>query len=446
LHSPVSTKPGHQSGSSLVRLDFDSNAFDRWTHYLFRYPAKFHPPVARALLDRYTRPGDVVLDPFCGSGTLLVEALASGRAAKGVDIDPLAVFVTNAKLAVLSERTLTRTLRSVKTRLRAHERPAPEYERRQFEDIAESTLRRTRARESLWIPNIPNIRHWFRRYVIIDLARIRRAIDDAAVSERYRRVLLLAFASIVRAASNADPVPVSGLEVTAHMKRRDAEGRLINPFKLFERALDRHAAGYIDFADVAARGVAAVARHGDATRGRKYEGVDAVITSPPYHNAVDYYRRHQLETFWLGLVSDQQSRLRLKHRYIGRHRISKTEEALLGGGRETPFIRRWHDAMGDVSAERARDFRHYAHKMHRALERLSRTLQPGARCIFVVGHSSWNGNELSTTTLFQELADPWFTLEDVLWYPVRNRYMSYARHNKASIDQEYVLAFTRKGW
>lgn len=43
------------------------------THYLFRYPAKFHPPVVAALFERFTQTGDVVLDPFVGSGTSLVE-------------------------------------------------------------------------------------------------------------------------------------------------------------------------------------------------------------------------------------------------------------------------------------------------------------------------------------------------------------------------------------
>src|SRR4051812_36391097 len=70
----------------------------RLTHYLFRYPAKFHPPVVRALIEKYTEPGDVILDPFCGSGTLLVEAATMNRRSIGLDIDPVAVAVTNAKV------------------------------------------------------------------------------------------------------------------------------------------------------------------------------------------------------------------------------------------------------------------------------------------------------------------------------------------------------------
>jgi hypothetical protein len=56
----------------------------------------------------------------------------------------------------------------------------------------------------------------------------------------------------------------------------------------------------------------------------------------------------------------------------------------------------------------------------------------------VVGHSTWNGQEIPTAELFEELAAP-LNLEEVLHYPVKNRYMSYSRRNNANIDREYVL-------
>ena len=70
----------------------------RLSHYLFRYPAKFHPAVAQKLIDEFSEIGDTVLDPFCGSGTLIVEAVAKGRSAIGIDIDPLAACVTSVKV------------------------------------------------------------------------------------------------------------------------------------------------------------------------------------------------------------------------------------------------------------------------------------------------------------------------------------------------------------
>lgn len=80
------------SGTKLARprrLRIDTSSPSKLTHYLFRFPAKFHPPVAQTLIEDYSLEGDCVLDPFCGSGTLLVEALRAGRDAVGTDIDPL---------------------------------------------------------------------------------------------------------------------------------------------------------------------------------------------------------------------------------------------------------------------------------------------------------------------------------------------------------------------
>ena len=76
---------------------------------------------------------------------------------------------------------------------------------------------------------------------MVDLARILSSIDHVNVPETHRAFFRLIFASIIRRASNADPVPVSGLEVTAHMKRLDSAGRLINPFQLFFKAMRKRA-------------------------------------------------------------------------------------------------------------------------------------------------------------------------------------------------------------
>src|SRR5882724_1150516 len=67
------------------------------THNYYRYPARFSPTFARATIETFTHPGDLVLDPHAGGGTSLVEALALGRHAIGVDISALAEFVCTTK-------------------------------------------------------------------------------------------------------------------------------------------------------------------------------------------------------------------------------------------------------------------------------------------------------------------------------------------------------------
>jgi len=71
-------------------------------HGLHEYKGKFNPQVARALLNIFAvQEGQRVLDPFCGSGTTLVECAHLGAIGIGTDINPLAIFMANAKLLAL---------------------------------------------------------------------------------------------------------------------------------------------------------------------------------------------------------------------------------------------------------------------------------------------------------------------------------------------------------
>jgi DNA methylase len=417
----------------------------RYTHYLFRYPAKFHPPVIRALIDEYTRPGDCVLDCFVGSGTLLVEAALSGRSAIGLDVDPVAAFVSRVKARPIAEEKLRARWNELSERLARHDRGAPAYDDLMRTDIDELTFERES--EGLEIPQIPNLLHWFRRYVVIDLARIRSEITAIVQSEAERDFFMLCFASVIRAASNADPVPVSGLEVTSYMKRRDSEGRLVDPFDLLRRGVERNvkAMGAYVAALVAPRPTIAVYQ-ADAIKTSSHVNpgrVSAVITSPPYHGAVDYYRRHQLEMFWLGFTRTQADRLALLDQYIGRVRVPNRDPLLASRGSAAPPPLAVESEMRKVNFARANGLRHYQLSMHQVFLELAKVLSPGSPAVFVVGHSRWGKSDLNTSDLFAELAEPHFMLEDVLSYEVQNRYMSYSRHNGASIDREFVLVLKR---
>ena len=73
------------------------------THTFYRYPARFSPLFVREVIRHYSRPGDVILDPFMGGGTAIVEALALGRKVIGVDLNTLAHFVSTVKTTPLSK-------------------------------------------------------------------------------------------------------------------------------------------------------------------------------------------------------------------------------------------------------------------------------------------------------------------------------------------------------
>ena len=76
------------------------------THPLYAYPARLSPKLARSLIVGLTRPGDIVLDPFSGGGTVAIEALSQGRAVICADLNSLACFVTRAKAWPVSNRSL----------------------------------------------------------------------------------------------------------------------------------------------------------------------------------------------------------------------------------------------------------------------------------------------------------------------------------------------------
>jgi hypothetical protein len=88
----------HAASSDAWATDF--------THPLYRYPGSMAPQLARALILGLTKPGEIVLDPFCGGGTTAVEALAHGRRAICSDRSALACFVTRAKASPLGKRSL----------------------------------------------------------------------------------------------------------------------------------------------------------------------------------------------------------------------------------------------------------------------------------------------------------------------------------------------------
>ncbi len=91
---------------ALIEGARDAEPVRGLTHGFYKYPARFSPVFARAAIEAFTKPGDLVLDHHVGGGTTLVEALATGRHAIGVDISALAEFVARVKTTVYSEAQL----------------------------------------------------------------------------------------------------------------------------------------------------------------------------------------------------------------------------------------------------------------------------------------------------------------------------------------------------
>ncbi len=93
-------------GTEIVKAARCKRPVSGLTHDFYRYPARFSPAFARAVIRAFTQKGDAVIDPFMGGGTSLVEACALGRQAAGCDVSSLAVFLAKVKTGVYSEDEL----------------------------------------------------------------------------------------------------------------------------------------------------------------------------------------------------------------------------------------------------------------------------------------------------------------------------------------------------
>jgi DNA modification methylase len=91
-----------QITETLASAALDKTRVAGLTHNFYRYPARFSPTFAATAIELFSKPGDVVLDPYMGGGTTIVEAIVAGRRAIGTDLNSLSVFITKVKTTPLS--------------------------------------------------------------------------------------------------------------------------------------------------------------------------------------------------------------------------------------------------------------------------------------------------------------------------------------------------------
>lgn len=439
-----------------THFHIEGNGTKQFTHSLFTFPAKFHAPIVQWGLENFSTSNSLVLDPFNGSATVQVEALASGRDSVGLDIDPVAVFISQVKTTPIKPDILKRFFKMILEGIAPYRRSSTEYEDRQFPQ-ADITLDEFNSEASkLWIPEIPNIMHWFRRYVVIDLARLNSQIYSEVPSLAERNFFLAIFAAVIRRCSNADPVPVSGLEYTKHMRERDQRGRIIDPFTIFEQKARKEIDGMAQLWDVTRPTASKTAAVGASDIRQlhsalpkvisKYwkdkKDVDLIITSPPYCNAVDYHTRNKLEAFWLKLVKTQDEYLTYYSKYIGRRRVKRAE-------RNPNFafdLDSLNECLANVrehNADQAEILTTYFIEMRYTLSKLATVLQSGNHLLLFIGDSQSARQTVHTHEYIRHFASQHFDLITEFSYNIPNRFMSYERHNGANIKVEWGFIFKK---
>ena len=247
-----------------VDWDFPKRVAHSGIEGLHPYPAKFVAELPRTLLNILPIPaGTAVLDPFCGSGTTLVESQRHGLVSVGIDVNPIACLMSQVKTESVPPG---------------------------LGEIARDVLDRAQRERDPAIPAIPNLDHWFLRPVQKALAALTSALT--AIPTEYQAPLRLALSSIIVRVSNQE----SDTRYAAVEKQVAAE----DVFRGFAQATRR-------ISDVLQKRpyplVPATVLEADtlALDPKQILGrIGLVITSPPYPNAYEYWLYHKYRMWWLG--------------------------------------------------------------------------------------------------------------------------------------------------
>ena len=360
------------------------------SHGAHEYRGKFFPQLARVLLNiAKIRPGDYVLDPMCGSGTTLIEAVLAGCRAVGVDMNPLSVLMSRAKSAILQT--------------------PPDILAVEYETLKADLLRAADRRDDLvWLGSLPQqdqdyLRTWFAPQVLADLDKIAarvHAVDNTACRDLFR----LSLSNILRRVSWQK---VDDLRVRREV-RPDAD---INAIAEFVTELSRTVRTVLAFLyeDAGSDHGSVEVREGDA---RHLIGdhaplnhlvgiISAVITSPPYATALPYLDTDRLSLCYLGLLPRTGHRLR-DQRMIGNREVTESQrrghwnEYLHRKGELPEEIITVIDRINVLNATSEVGFRRrnlpallarYFLDMRTVLQNIAVLLAPGAPAFIVIGNN-----------------------------------------------------------
>ncbi len=272
LASKVLTKKNGDSDIAdrlgQVEWDFNLAPSGRGSiHSFHSYPARFIPEIPRTFLRELSPPKDaLIFDPFCGSGTTLVEAQQAGYSSVGVDLNPIGCLISRIKTS-----------------------PLPGG----FLDEARLCVMKAKEIGRLPHPDIPNLLHWFRLDVCEALASLRVAIRSVA-DTNVRQTLEGVFSSIIVRVSNQD----SDTRYAAVVKSFVGE-QVFDEFMRGAQALATTLASTLPFLEESSAKV--INRSIFDVEPSEIPGeVGLVVTSPPYPNAYEYWLYHKYRMWWLG--------------------------------------------------------------------------------------------------------------------------------------------------
>ena len=373
------------------------------TRTVHPFPARMAPEIALDCIPEANQgEGQRILDPMCGSGTVLSVASERGHHSIGVDLDPLAILMT---------RVATTSIEGLKWD--------------QFcEQIMDAAMADS-GTEFPWEDEETNrfAEFWFADQQRKDLTRLSRSIQQMSI-EPLRQ---LAQISLSRTIITKAPKASLAADTSHSRPHRIRDTSDYNVFAGFFKAFNdlvrflktRKLVGTTEVYLDDCRSLECV----DTST------IDLVVTSPPYLNAIDYIRGHKLSLIWLGYTISELRDIRSTS--IGAERaLDRPAEA-----EAASLIAQIEHHASEPSLLPLAVLTRYAHDLLLFARQMERVLKPGASLIAVVGNSTIKGNFIRNDSIVEgALKQYGFTTEGSKERPIpeSRRYLPLTSSNASS--------------
>lgn len=358
--------------TSVEDWTFNGQPTRELTHCYHDYPARMIPQIASKLLDLYGGNAVLMFDPYCGTGTSLVEGFIRGINVIGTDLNPLARLIASSKTTIQDDKSLVNELSKFKKYL----------------SINDGT-----ERKELYHPSgVKNIDFWFKEDVIIKLLTIKEYIEqiqDINIQQFFK----VAFSETVRESSN------TRIGEFKLFRKNHSELEVFNPdvFSIMLKKLYRNLSGYRSlYSLVSSKSSLPFAKvfdfnsvNGISEDTIASNSVDIVVTSPPYgdsHTTVAYGQYSRLSLAWLGFRNPE-----------------KVDKTLMGGSVPN-IIQATSSKIIDIAIneirkndiKRGKEVFAFYYDLERSIKNVSKTTKLGGYACYVVGNRTVKGIVLPT--------------------------------------------------
>lgn len=396
-------------------ISINSNNINLFTHGIHKYPAKFIPQIPRWGIKKYTKLGDIVLDPFCGSGTTLVESLLLRRNAIGLEISPLAILITKVKTTSINSSLLKKV----------HSRLVNDIKKEKWSPL-------------YWKPASKiTLYKWFKPKVVKRLSIIKKSIDrieDIDIKDFYTVI----FSSIIRRVSNAEDQSQK-VYISSRFPKK-----YVDPIEIFLRNADRQKERLIKFSNfISGNNFVKILKTQNFKINLESNSIDFIITSPPYINAIDYINVQKLEYAWIDRFDAiKLNKLRNYQMGSGKIQTSEWQQNLKTGIKSIDKIAR---KIRNKSKKHSYILTKFYIDLEKHLKEAYRVLKRNKRYCIVIGNNVIKGEFIPNNLLIKDLAKRvGFKFENEFSYLIKNRLLRIPRQGRGGdINIDNVIVFKK---